>query len=288
MRRLIGGCALALAAWAAACRLIPPLAALWQRAALPALKALHRGTAGVPFPVIEPLALILLCLGLGRRGARRLTAALMAMVGVYLMLWYPCYWARPAQPRGAADARAVEALCGRLIDALNGPAPAFEGGLAAAGEAAGLRGARVKAARYPEWMGALGLSGLFSPWTGEVIVNPEAYSASLPFTCVHELMHLRGVADEGEANIAAYRACLEEGGAFAWSARLWTLRCALDRLSRLDPVACRQALARVSPGLARQLTPFSAAKPNPLARLLGIARPTSDYDALIDWLCLDG
>lgn len=275
MRRVILG-VLILSAWLAGCRWVPGLAAGWHGAmALPALRGLHRLTSAAPFPLLEPLALAALPGCLGRRGLRRLAV----IVGIYALLWYPGYWAAAPEVYPAADATQLEALCGRLMDRLNGPAPDLDGVTDAL---------PVKRARYPEWMSALGIAGVFSPWTGEALVDAEASPAALPFTCVHELTHLSGIADEGAANIAAWRECQRRGGAYAYSARLWALRYALQRLSEADPEACRRALTRLDAELVRLLVPLPEASPNPLAQVLGIGEMTSDYDALVDFLAFTG
>ena len=55
--------AAALAAFMAACRFIPGFARLWtSHIALPALSRLHGATASLPFPLMEPAAVILLIL----------------------------------------------------------------------------------------------------------------------------------------------------------------------------------------------------------------------------------
>lgn len=272
-------CVAILAPAMAILRFWPGLAGLWmESAALPLLNALHRLSAALPFPLLEPLALLLLP-GLLRRRSRALILAF--MIGMYGLLWYPAYFAAPA-PNCDAPADA-EQLCLRLTDALNASALAFEPPFDAAGAVAGLPWARVKPARYPEWMRRMDIEGLFSPWTGEALVDADAPPGSLPFTCVHELMHLKGIADEGQANIAAYRYCVDQGGMFADSARLWALRCTLGRLD--EP-----ARARVARRASRRLRPLlmisEVREPSPLSRLLGIGRQTADYDALLGWLAL--
>ena len=279
MRRFIRWGSAAVLLWVIACRLAPGLSARWQvGVALPVLSALHRLTAPVGFPLLELLGLALIPLALGRRGPRRLALALLLLAAGYALLWYPAYWARPVENWPAADAQSVRALCDQLIDRLNASEPASDDPLTDTG---------AKAARYPEWMSALGIAGLFSPWTGEIIVDATASPDLLPFTCLHERAHLLGIADEGAANIAAYRDGLSRGGAYARSARLWALRYALNRLSQLDEPLCREALARMDPELVASFTPFAAA-PHPLARALGIGPATSDYDALVDWLAGGG
>lgn len=55
----------------------------------------------------------------------------------------------------------------------------------------------------------MGFTGIFIAYTGESNVNPETFSASLPFTMCHELAHRLTVAAEDEANFCAFLACLE-------------------------------------------------------------------------------
>ena len=276
MKRL-GGFALTMAAAMAGFRCLPGLAAAWQRAfALPLLQALHRVSAAIPFPVLEPLALLLgaFCLN------RRLRAAALAfVVGMYALAWYPGYFAAPVAPYEAPGD--LEELCEDLTDALNASALAFESPCESAGAVAGMPWARAKPARYPEWMRGLGIGGLFAPWTGEALVDADAPPGYLPFTCVHELIHLQGVADEGAANIGAWRACMRRGGMYADSARLWALRYAL---ARLDAPARGRALERMSDDLRSVMTFGAPDRPSLCARLLGIAEPTRDYDALLGYI----
>lgn len=275
LKRGFGWGIVGIGAWMAACRFIPGHAARWQAVAQPARLALHRLTAAVPFPVAEPLALMLPGLAVGRSGARRAARALLLTAWMYALLWYPAYWATVPEATPAATPAQLAALCDQLLDALSGasesPSPDD------AGAVAGLEGAAVKVARYPEWMAALDVSGIFSPWTGEVLVDPAAPPALMPFTRVHELMHLRGIADEGAANIAAYEACMRAGGAWARSAQLWALRYALQRLFEAAPDAASAYPAPEAPV-------GSSPSPTLPARLLGIDRQTTDYAALADWL----
>ena len=280
MRRRWGWGLAGIGLWMAGCRWVPGLAALWRGGAVWLMQGLHRLTAALPFPALEPLALGVLCLGMGRRGPRRLARALVVILGIYAVLWYPLYWATPAGALSAPDAERLKALCADLIDQLNGSPMRFRP----------LDDPGVKLARYPEWMAALGVSGLFAPWTGEAILDPRAADACAPFTAVHEQMHLAGIADEGAANIAAWEVCMARGGDWADSARLWALRCALAMLSRMDETAFHRAMDRMSPALRGLFAGLGAVEtaPNIVARLLGIARQTSDYDDLVSWLIRSG
>ena len=55
----------------------------------------------------------------------------------------------------------------------------------------------------------MGFTGIFMAFTAESNVNPETFSASLPFTMCHELAHRLTVAAEDEANFCAFLACRE-------------------------------------------------------------------------------
>lgn len=276
MRRWARG-ALVFAAAVGLLRAVPGLSALWRAGvSVPALGRLHRLTSRIPFPALELLVPALLVLSLRRRAR---TIVLTVAVGMYGLLWYPVYFADPVPRR--ADAGDVEALCLQLTEALNDAPLAFDADLDSAGSVAGAPNARVKAAQYPEWMRMMRISGLFSPWTGEAIIDADAPPGELPFTCVHELMHLKGIADEGRANIAAYRACVDHGGMYADSARLWALRYALGRL---DGDARARVLRRADRRLRPLLSIAKPKAPSRVAALLGIGAQTSDYDALVDWL----
>ena len=257
---------LGLAAWLMACRWVPGLAEKWHMAvALPALRALHRASSAFPFPLLEPLALAVPIIALVRR---RMARALLAIAGIYALLWYPAYWAEAPEVFPIADAAALETLCGDLTDRLKGPAPDLDGTAEAL---------PVKLARYPEWMSALGIAGLFSPWTGEALADPEAAPEARPFTCVHELAHLEGIADEGAANLAAWEKCLNAGGPFADSARLWALRYAMGQLCQQDEGAWLAARRRMGEGL---LETFIQCGGEAEAAAPRFSLTTGDYGAL--------
>ena len=58
---------------------------------------------------------------------------------------------------------------------------------------------------YPmSWMG---FTGVFITYTAESTVNPDTFTASLPYTMCHEAAHRCTVAAEDEANFAAFLAC---------------------------------------------------------------------------------
>lgn len=271
---------------------------------LPALRLMHRLTAPLPFPVLEPLMLILAALPLcslissirravasrALRPLRRwLTSILWAallLACALIVLWEPARAASEILSPPRAEADRLEALCASLIDALSTSDlqfPAPEEALRLAPQVAGLPALAVKAARYPEWMRAIGVSGLFMPLTGEAVVDAAAPAPLIPFTAVHELIHLTGVADEGEANLEAWRRCIAFGGAFADSARLWALRYATGLLRERDEAAWRRTKDDMAGATERLFRAcggeIAAADPSILS--LG------DYASLAARLCAD-
>lgn len=54
----------------------------------------------------------------------------------------------------------------------------------------------------------MGVSGIYSPFTIEANVNGEMEGLEKPFTACHELSHLRGYMNEGEANYIGWLACI--------------------------------------------------------------------------------
>ena len=53
-----------------------------------------------------------------------------------------------------------------------------------------------------------GITGIFVAFTGESSVNPDTFTASLPFTMCHEIAHRMGFPAEDDANFCAYLACM--------------------------------------------------------------------------------
>lgn len=54
----------------------------------------------------------------------------------------------------------------------------------------------------------MGVSGIYSPFTVEANINGEMPDMEKPFTACHELSHLRGYMNEGEANYIGWLACI--------------------------------------------------------------------------------
>ena len=244
---------------------ISPGFARWMLGSLsiPGMAILHRLTAFVPFPVAEPLALglILLALtGLFRVWAigspdllKRAMGVLSASLLAFILFWAPAL-ALPVPEIPVPHAEQLSWLCARLVDQLNASPLAFPGPaetLTQAPRIAGEPARAAKAARLPGWMALARAWGMFIPLTGEALVDPSEPPPLVPFTAVHELMHLTGIADEGAANVAAWERCMVAGGSFADSARLWALRYAMGQLRNADPAAWQSVQNKMNGALLR-------------------------------------
>jgi len=73
---------------------------------------------------------------------------------------------------------------------------------------------RVKPITFSGVMSDLGLTGIYTFYTGEANINTAYPDYNLPFTAAHELAHQRGIARENEANFMAFLVCSHSDDAF--------------------------------------------------------------------------
>jgi hypothetical protein len=67
---------------------------------------------------------------------------------------------------------------------------------------------RVKPTLTTTILPRLGISGFYSPITGEAIIDRNLSDSRKPFTASHEMAHAMGIMREDEANFIAFLACL--------------------------------------------------------------------------------
>ena len=85
-------------------------------------------------------------------------------------------------------------------------------------------------------LSAKGVSGIYSPFTVEANVNGQMPDMEKPFTSCHELSHLRGFMNEGEANYIGWLACIgSDDPSFRRSGWLIAWTYAGNALYRTDP-----------------------------------------------------
>lgn len=94
----------------------------------------------------------------------------------------------------------------------------------------------------------IGLSGIYSPFTGEPNYNADMPDFQLPFTMAHEMAHQRGVARESEANFVAYLVCITSRDPFVRYSGYRNGLGVLGELYRFDPEKARELARQLGPG----------------------------------------
>lgn len=80
-----------------------------------------------------------------------------------------------------------------------------------------------------------GITGIYSPFTGEANVNIAAPDIYIPFTTLHEMAHQRGYGSEDECNFLAYIACINnENLDFQYSGYILALKYTASALAKVD------------------------------------------------------
>jgi hypothetical protein len=114
----------------------------------------------------------------------------------------------------------------------------------------GASGARVqpKPVYLSGVMSRLGVSGIYSPFTGEPNYNALQPDCDLPFAIAHEMAHQRGYAREDEANFIAFLVCAKSSNPYVrYSGYLNALR-VLGILVRVAPESFREVVAALGEG----------------------------------------
>ena len=114
----------------------------------------------------------------------------------------------------------------------------------------GTSGARVppKPVYFSGLMSRLGMSGIYSPFTGEPNFNSLQPDFDLPFSVAHEMAHQRGFAREDEANFIAFLVCTKASNPYVrYSGYLGALR-VLAVLFRVAPQSYRDVVAALGEG----------------------------------------
>jgi hypothetical protein len=97
-------------------------------------------------------------------------------------------------------------------------------------------------------MSRFGVSGVYSPFTGEPNYNTLQPDCDLPFAVAHEMAHQRGYAREDEANFIAFLVCTKSSNPYVrYSGYLGALR-VLGVLFRIAPERYRDVIAALGEG----------------------------------------
>ena len=100
----------------------------------------------------------------------------------------------------------------------------------------------------------MGVSGIYSPFTVEANVNGEMTGLEKPFTSCHELSHLKGFMNEGEANYIGWLACIgSDDPAFNRSGWLIAWIYAGNSLYSIDPEKYSELRKKLPDDVIREL-----------------------------------
>lgn len=114
----------------------------------------------------------------------------------------------------------------------------------------GASGANVppKPVYFSGLLSRFGVSGVYSPFTGEPNYNALQNDCDLPFSIAHEMAHQRGFAREDEANFIAFLICTKASNPYVrYSGYLGALR-VLGVLLRIAPERYREVAAALGEG----------------------------------------
>ena len=99
-----------------------------------------------------------------------------------------------------------------------------------------------------------GTTGIFICFTAESCVNPDTYTAWIPYTMCHELAHRQAIAAEDDANFCAYLACMASGrDDFRYSGAFGAYIYCHNALSKADKTAASQIWSTLSPGVVADI-----------------------------------
>lgn len=123
-----------------------------------------------------------------------------------------------------------------------------------------------------------GISGIYSPFTGEANYNEEAPACDLPYVIAHEKAHQRGFAREDEANFVGFLACVNATDPFVrYSGYLQAMPRVMNVLSATNEDEYRVLLSRIGQGARTDLQTRAAFWHMRESRVLGeVARKTNN------------
>ena len=112
----------------------------------------------------------------------------------------------------------------------------------------------VKELGWADWFSSVGVTGLHVPLTGEVAVNTQIPAVAQPFVISREMAKRLCIANEGDAEFAAYLACQANPNvSFQYSAMLMAYRSCRDALASLPGEQAAQALTNAESQVSEDL-----------------------------------
>ena len=112
----------------------------------------------------------------------------------------------------------------------------------------------VKELGWADMYTSMGITGFTMALTGEAAVNPQIPAVSLPFTMCHEMAHRMCIANEGDANMAAFLACEANSSVeYRYSAYFMAYRYCYSALVSVNTTASQEAAQRINSGVSDEL-----------------------------------
>ena len=112
----------------------------------------------------------------------------------------------------------------------------------------------VKKLGWSDMYVSMGITGFTFALTGEAAVNPQAPDVSLPFTMCHEMAHRMSIANERDANFAAFLAASNNSDAqFQYSAYFMAYRYCISALATVSGQAAVDARSQIEAGVSDAL-----------------------------------
>lgn len=112
----------------------------------------------------------------------------------------------------------------------------------------------VKKLGWSDMYVSMGITGFTFALTGEAAVNPQAPDVSLPFTMCHEMAHRMSIANERDANFAAFLAASNNSDPqFQYSAYFMAYRYCISALATVASPAAVEARSQVEAGVSDAL-----------------------------------
>ncbi len=112
----------------------------------------------------------------------------------------------------------------------------------------------VKELGWADMYTSMGITGVSMGLTGEAAVNPQIPDVGLPFTMCHEMAHRMCIADERDANFAAFLACsVNESLEYQYSGYFMAYRYCYNALASTNSSTAAAAAARIATGVNENL-----------------------------------
>lgn len=112
----------------------------------------------------------------------------------------------------------------------------------------------VKELGWADMYSSMGIAGVTMPFTGEAAVNPQTPIVALPFVACHEMAHRMCIAQERDANLAAFLATTaNEDPLYQYSGYFMAFRYCYNSLASISTSTAANAANQLYEGLNEQV-----------------------------------